>query len=178
MIRSRPLLIAGSLLFILAACASPVRHTPSARPAADSSPTYTAKDSVVPEAPAPPPIQSEVQKPTPLEPARNVFFSYRSTRVPKEALPVLAEIAQALKADRLRHVTLIAHADHHGSKEFSVALADMRAAAVQAELVKLGARPTQIRKWSRGSEMTPSAGCNTEPCRQKMRRVELLLSER
>ena len=93
-----------------------------------------------------------------VDPLRNVQFAYRSAVVPKGALPLLTGIASVLKADRRRYVTVIAYADHHGSNEFSVALAGMRAAAVKAELVRLGVRRTQVRNRSRGSEMASASG--------------------
>lgn len=164
------------LLLMLAACAGSPRSASPLPTDEPGQPRQTAVP-VMPSPPAPAPALAAAQEPA-SDSAREVLFAYRSTRVPQKALPMLSEIAKSLKSDRLHHVTLIAHADSMGSREFSVAIASKRAAAVEAELLKLGVRPTQIRKHSMGNAKVPRGGCGTEACRQNMRRVELQLWER
>ncbi len=171
--------LAGVLALILVSCASlappaPPGVPPSADVPAEAAPQKSITE-VSPLPPAAPEVAVEPGKPA-ADPIPRVLFAYRSVALPEDALPKLTDIAEALKADRLRHVTLVAYADYVGSREFNVARSGSRASAVKEALLKLGVRATQIRKSLRGIETLPPSGCEGESCRQMARRVELHLS--
>lgn len=105
-----------------------------------------------------------------------VVFSPGSVEVPRNAAPVLEEIASKLKADPLVNVVLVGHTEDLGSTEFSVAVASKCAQAVSRALVKRGARSNQIRLLARGHEKA-ARRCTSAACRKKQRRVEIVLSE-
>lgn len=165
-------------LALLSACAVMPRPAPSPIPDDIEVPHVEAVEDESPRAPSVDPALPAAATATnpPARPTHEILFAYRSSQVPQQAQTQLIEIAQILKADRMRHVILVAHADFQGSKEFSVALADKRANAVMTELLKLGVRRTQVRKQAIGNTRAPRGDCASDSCRQKMRRVVLQLS--
>lgn len=141
----------------LAACAAPAPTVVSApRPPAPA------------RASVPPPAEVAA---TPLAPS--IYFSRGDAEVPSTAAPLLDQMAEELRGDRLRRLVLRAHTDHMGSKEYCLALSEKWAALVEAALVRRGVRGTQILIRARGRELAPA--CDSESCRGSWRRVELVL---
>ena len=64
------------------------------------------------------------------------------------------------------------HTDERGGREYNLALGQKRANAVRVELIKYGARESQIEAYSYGSEKPKALGSNEEAWSQN-RRVEL-----
>lgn len=139
---------------------SPTATTPAARPM------------IATAAPTPPPASVEA----PAANVSSVFFAEDSDRVEGPARRKLQEAAERLKSRRRSDVTLIGHAEDKGSTELSIALAQKRVDAVAEVLEGFGVWPRQIRRVSYGNEAAPATDCRNEPCRQRMRRVDLRFS--
>lgn len=111
-----------------------------------------------------------------IDESSSVFFALGSSTVTPSEKGKLTLAAQRLKDDRELDITLIGHTDDNGSRSLNVAVADARVASVSAALKRLGVRTQQIKKKVSGSEKS-SGVCRSEACRQKMRRVELVISK-
>lgn len=106
-----------------------------------------------------------------------VIFSPGSADIPRTATPVLDDVAAKLKADPLVSVVLVGHTEDLGSTEFAVAVASKCTQAVGKELIKRGARPSQIRMMPRGHQKTAAKRCTSAACKKQMRRVDIVMSE-
>lgn len=104
---------------------------------------------------------------------RSVFFARRSSDISSEALSVLELHASRLRADSRLVVTLVGHSDHLGSRSYNLAIAEQRVAAVAKALRNMDVQRGQIRKYGLGSEK-PGLLCQSEQCRRKLRRVDLV----
>lgn len=173
MSRSNPRIpgLCGALLTAwLAGCASPkpvIQETP---PPAPSHP--------IPAAP-PPVAEAEPggEKGQPPLPEENcIYFTLRSSTISAKERPKLDAVAEQLLEDRKQVVTLIGHANDNGSPSFNLAVSDSRVAAVAEQLRKRGVARAQIRREALGSERIPK-NCRSNECRQKSRKVELILSK-
>jgi len=106
----------------------------------------------------------------------NIYFSLGGVTVNSRERAKLQQHASYLKEHPEQSVTLIGYTDDLGSRNYNVAIAEQRVAAVRKLLRSYRVPGGQIRRYSVGSEKTPKT-CKTEQCRQKMRRVELRYSE-
>lgn len=166
---SVPYLRVLALTALLSACATTQGPTePAAVTGANSAP---AELTLAPRISLPPPAAN---LPPPFD-GPQVVFPLGSSRVPPTAASILDDIAAKLKADPLVNVVLIGHTEDLGSAEFAVAVAGRCTQAVSQELIKRGARPSQIRMLARGHENTPPR-C-TGACQKKMRHVDIVLSQ-
>lgn len=134
---------------------------------------------------APPPATAQEQKAaavdrkvmvTANQVENNIYFSLGGVTVNRQERAKLQQHASYLKENPEKSVTLIGYTDDLGSRNYNVAIAEQRVAAVRKLLRSYRVPGGQIRRYSVGSEKTPKA-CKTEQCRQKMRRVELRYSE-
>ncbi|WP_313951567.1 OmpA family protein [Accumulibacter sp.] len=105
----------------------------------------------------------------------NIYFSLGSVTVVSREKAKLQLHAEYLKQNPDTTVTLIGYTDDLGSRNYNVAIAEQRVLSVRKLLRSYHVPGGQIRRYSVGSEKTPTA-CKTSLCRQKMRRVELLYS--
>ncbi len=129
-----------------------------------------------PPVPAETAYQAEQKAMADVDDSNSIFFALGSSTVTPGERGKLTQAAQRLKDDRELDITLIGHTDDNGSRSLNVAVADARVASVSAILKSLGVRTQQITKKVSGSEK--SAGvCRSEVCRQKMRRVDLVISK-
>lgn len=104
-----------------------------------------------------------------------LFFGAGSAAISPEGKRMLQALAERLKENRRATITLIGHSDDTGSTEFDVAMAQRRVDAAATELQKAGLASRQIRRVSYGNESGASAPCSSEPCRQRERRVDLVV---
>lgn len=102
-----------------------------------------------------------------------VFFPRGSAVLDDAAIDVLRVHAERLRDDPRLKVLLVGHSDHLGSRSFNLAIAEQRTAVVKAKLREFGVQARQIAQRSYGNEK-PGASCQSESCRQKMRRVDLV----
>lgn len=105
---------------------------------------------------------------------RTVFFTRGSAALNYRERQKLEIIAERLAADRSLHVTLLGYANDNGSSSFNLAVSDNRVSAVAAFLRVRGVHGSQITARALGSEKV-SLNCRSSNCRQKFRRVDLLV---
>ncbi len=105
----------------------------------------------------------------------SIFFSLGSSTINERERDKLRHIAILLKSNKAMYVTLIGHANDNGSSSFNLAVADARVESVGTVLKKSGVKAPQIKKKVIGGEKISSA-CQSQECRRKMRRVELIIS--
>lgn len=122
------------------------------------------------------PVSPVKQREPKLDPDHAVYFSRASFDLPEDALVTLRKYADQLNGDRHLVVTLIGSTDDLGSKEMCVAIATRRAAAVEDQLISLGVRARQIRKYARGCDAAIDPSCTSDNCRKQYRRVELRIN--
>lgn len=118
----------------------------------------------------------EVEEIPAIQEGSAVFFTLGSAALNYKERQKLEVIAQQLSADRNQHVMLIGHANDNGSSSYNLAVSDSRVVAVAAFLRKHGVQNGRIRTQAQGSEKIPMT-CRSSVCRQKSRRVDLVVSK-
>jgi OOP family OmpA-OmpF porin len=93
-----------------------------------------------PVAPPPPPPPPPVVAPK----VFIVFFDFDKSNLTAEAQAVVAEAVNAVKAGNVVHVLVTGHTDTVGSHAYNQGLSERRAAAVKAEMIRLGMSDGQI----------------------------------
>lgn len=106
--------------------------------------------------------------------ANEVSFEFDSAVVKPAFEPTLARLAEVLVKYQGNHVTIVGHTDSTGSAIYNEGLSRQRAAAVEAELTRLGVPANRMSAVGQG-EGLPRASNATEAGRQLNRRVEILL---
>ena len=105
-----------------------------------------------------------------------VFFTLGSATLKLKEKQKLEVIAQRLAADPSQRVLLLGHANDNGSSSYNLAVSDSRVTIVADFLRKQGVQSGRIRKQALGSEKV-AASCRSSVCRQKSRRVDLVVSK-
>ena len=137
-------------------------------------PPPAAKPVAQPAPPPPPPAPAPAPMP---EPARNylVFFDWDKADLTPEATAIIRDAATA--AGKLKSVRIDAtgHADRSGPARYNMGLSQRRAAAVQAELVRLGVPVNEIAIYAMGETdpLVPTPDGVREP---QNRRVQIVLN--
>ncbi len=104
---------------------------------------------------------------------RIIYFSYDSSDVQPEYIPLVNSHAGYLASNPGRSVVLEGHADERGSPEYNIALGEQRAKAV-ARLMKMqGVNDGQIQIVSFGEEK-PAVSGHDDSAWQQNRRVEIV----
>lgn len=175
-----PSIVLAAILSLAGCAASPPHDevaapqpAPSASTVAPSSTTPAASSASAPVETADS-VSADVAPPV-LVDENNVFFRIRSTLISAEDQEKLKLHAGRLKADRRATVTLIGHTDELGSRSYNLALTEERLSAVTKQLRSYGVLPRQIRR-NRSGGVRQHAGCTTDECRDRVRRVELVYS--
>jgi outer membrane protein OmpA-like peptidoglycan-associated protein len=88
--------------------------------------------------------------------------------------PTLAKVAEVLTRYQDNEVTIVGHTDSTGSETYNESLSQRRAAAVLAELKRLGVPASRLQALGQG-ESQPRASNATAAGREQNRRVEILL---
>ncbi|MEZ5663033.1 MAG: OmpA family protein [Burkholderiaceae bacterium] len=101
-----------------------------------------------------------------------VYFDFDQYVVKPEFLPVISEVAGALKANPQARIQLEGHTDRHGSREYNVSLGHRRAEAVRRVMSLHGVPDSQMEAVSFGKEKPAST--NSTPDGDALnRRTEL-----
>lgn len=127
-----------------------------------------------PAPPAPPPV-AQAPPPRPAKKKivlRSVHFDFDKSIIRPDAVPVLNEAAETLKAEGGIAVIVEGHTDSVGTDAYNQKLSHRRADAVRQYLVKHGIPATRITTEGLG-ESRPVASNDTEDGRAQNRRVEL-----
>lgn len=157
------------LTLVVAGCSSGGPVTGDS-PAASSAATPVTKVASAPQASVA--ERSEPAAPAPGD-ANTVFFRRGSAALDDAALTALRTHAERLRDDPRLVVTLVGHTDHLGSRSFNLAIAEQRTTAVKTKLRELGVPAKQVRQRNYGNEKA-AAGCRSEECRARMRRVDFV----
>jgi peptidoglycan-associated lipoprotein len=104
---------------------------------------------------------------------RIIYFEYDSSDIRSDYRRVIEAHATYLSQNPDTTITLEGHADERGSREYNLALGELRAKAVKQQMLILGASSSQIRLVSYGEER-PAVEGHDEASWQQNRRVEIL----
>ena len=118
----------------------------------------------------------EVEETPVIQEENAVFFTLGSATLKLKERQKLEVIAQRLAADPSQRVLLLGHANDNGSSSYNLAVSDSRVTVVAEFLRKQGVQSGRIRKQALGSEKV-AASCRSSVCRQKSRRVDLVVSK-
>jgi len=119
----------------------------------------------VAQAPPPPPVKKKIV-------LRNVHFDFNKSTIRPDAVPVLNEAVEILKAQGGIAVIVEGHTDSVGTDAYNLKLSRRRADAVRQYLVKHGIPSSRITAEGFG-ESRPVASNDTADGRAQNRRVEL-----
>ena len=108
---------------------------------------------------------------------RTVYFDFDDSVILDGDRPILEAHAQYLSQNPGAAVTLEGHTDERGTREYNLALGELRAISVRQYMSLLGASGQQLRTVSYGEERPASMGHNEEAWAQN-RRVEIIYRNR
>ena len=103
---------------------------------------------------------------------KSIYFDLDEYTVKKEFIPLLKQHAEFLIKNPNEFVFIEGHTDERGGKEYNLSLGQKRANAVRVELMKYGAKDSQLEAYSYGSEKPKALG-STEEAWSQNRRVDL-----
>jgi outer membrane protein OmpA-like peptidoglycan-associated protein len=106
----------------------------------------------------------------------DVLFDTGKATLKPGAYPTIERVANALKNEPDRRVTIEGHTDSVGSDDFNLALSQRRADSVQTALLERGVSAEQVSSVGKG-EGFPVASNDDSGGRQRNRRVELIFAE-
>lgn len=92
----------------------------------------------------------------------DIHFDFDKSFIREDAKPVLAKIAEAMKANRPAALSIEGHCDERGTAEYNMALGERRAEAAKKYLVSLGVRADSLSTISYGEEKPVDPGHNEE----------------
>ncbi len=102
-----------------------------------------------------------------------IYFDYDESLITDQGREIIQAHAEYLSTRRSLSVLLEGHADERGTREYNLALGDLRADAVNLELQKLGIDGSRITTISHGEEV-PVADGHDEESWSLNRRVEII----
>jgi OOP family OmpA-OmpF porin len=100
------------------------------------------------------------------------YFDFNSDVIKQQYVANLSQVADVIKADSKRSVTIAGHTDNVGTPEYNTALGRRRAQAVKRILEKFGVAPARLKVKSYG-ESKPKADNGSPEGRARNRRVEI-----
>jgi outer membrane protein OmpA-like peptidoglycan-associated protein len=104
----------------------------------------------------------------------DVLFEFGQSRLTREALSTIGEIADAVAKSPSRRISVEGHTDAVGSIDYNYRLSDARALAVARELERNKVSARRISTKALG-ETEPIASNRTEQGRSRNRRVEVVI---
>ena len=104
----------------------------------------------------------------------DVFFEFDSARLTSDAYRVAGHVAEVVKRQPERHISVEGHTDSVGTVAYNQRLSVDRARSVADELARDGVPRRRLSVVGHG-ESTPIATNNTASGRQKNRRVEVVI---
>jgi peptidoglycan-associated lipoprotein len=106
-----------------------------------------------------------------------IYFSYDSSEIQPDFIPIIAAHARYLAVHSTQRVTLEGHGDERGSREYNIALGEQRGKTVAGKLTLQGTSDSQLDNVSYGEEK-PAAFGSDESAWEQNRRVELVYQGR
>ncbi len=104
---------------------------------------------------------------------RVIYFEYDSSAVLADYRPAVEAHAAYLANNPGTVITLEGHADEQGSREYNLALGELRAKSLKQQMVLMGASPEQITTVSYGEER-PAEDAHDDEAYSLNRRAELV----
>lgn len=104
---------------------------------------------------------------------RTIYFEYDSSDLTEDSMATVREHGRYLSSNPSRLVRLEGHADERGTREYNLALGELRAKTVREILMLEGAQQDQVELVSFGEERPAVAGVD-EAALQLNRRVEIV----
>lgn len=104
----------------------------------------------------------------------DIHFDYDKAFIREDAKPVLAKVANAVKAGRASSLLIEGHCDERGTAEYNIALGERRAQATKKYLESLGVGAGSLSTVSFGEEKPVDPG-HTEAAWAKNRRAHFVL---
>lgn len=104
---------------------------------------------------------------------RTIYFEYDSADLTEDSMSTVREHGRYLSSNPGRLVRLEGHADERGTREYNLALGELRAETVREILILEGAQLEQVEIVSFGEERPAVAGVD-ESALQLNRRVEIV----
>ncbi len=101
----------------------------------------------------------------------NIEFDFGKANVKEESIPVIRDVASAMKKYPEMKIKITGHTDSIGTEEFNMELSKKRAEAVKEKLVGLGIQPNRLETEGLG-ESKPLVPNNSEENMRKNRRTE------
>jgi peptidoglycan-associated lipoprotein len=174
----KKVLIAVSLVALLAACSSPVKLDDV--PVVDKSATVVTPNAgantdgagVAKGAVAPVDLSKNNNDSLMQLSSRVIYFDYDSFVIRQEFQTVIESHAKFIKSDKNRKVVIEGHTDERGGREYNLALGQKRAEAVRKALSLLGVVEGQIEAVSFGKEKPAVLG-SSDAAMEKNRRAEI-----
>ncbi|MCX6155239.1 MAG: OmpA family protein [Candidatus Kapabacteria bacterium] len=108
---------------------------------------------------------------------KNIEFDFNKSTIKEESLPIIAEIAEALKKNENYKIEIRGHTDDIGAEEFNLKLSERRALAVKEELIKLGIAGKRLKTLNYGKSR-PLVPNDNDENRKKNRRIEFVIIEK
>ena len=167
----RPMTLAAcaAALLLLAGCAAEPKRQPAPEPLPAARPV-TSEPVVRPVEPPRPTYKGPWEDPSSPLYNRTIFFDYDSAEIDPSYIAVMRTHAAYLGQNNGRRVTLEGHTDERGSRDYNLALGDLRADAVRRFMTAEGVAPDQLATLSYGEEK-PAATGHSEATWRKNRRV-------
>lgn len=103
----------------------------------------------------------------------DIHFDYDQAFIREDAKPILAKIANAMKANRSSSLLIEGHCDERGTAEYNLALGERRAEATKKFLQSLGVGAASLSTVSFGEEKPVDPG-HTEAAWAKNRRAHFV----
>ena len=102
----------------------------------------------------------------------SVYFDLDEYTVQEKYKPLLKKHGEFLAKNQNEFVFIEGHTDERGGREYNLALGQKRANAIRMELMRYGAKDSQLEAYSYGSEKPKALG-STEEAWSQNRRVDL-----
>jgi len=174
----KKILLAMSLVSILAACSSPVKLDDV--PVVDKSATAVSPDGsatgdgagVAKGAVTTVDLTKNNTDSLMQSTSRIIYFDYDSFVIRSEFQAVIEAHAKFIKSDKNRKVVIEGHTDERGGREYNLALGQKRSEAVRRALTLLGVADAQVEAVSFGKEKPAMLG-STDEAMEKNRRAEI-----
>jgi peptidoglycan-associated lipoprotein len=160
----------AAALILLAGCAAGPKRGPAPEPLPAGRPAPSEPVVTRPVEPEQPVYKGPWEDPSSPLYNRTIYFDYDSAEIDPGYIAVMRTHAGYLGQNPGRRVTLEGHTDERGSRDYNLALGDLRADAVRRFMTAEGVSPDQMATLSYGEER-PAATGHSEAAWRKNRRV-------
>ncbi len=169
------LLLAASLILLVAACKRDTRPDNVVQPPVDDTPPAQVETN--PLDPNDDTDPRNLDNPASNLSKRIIYFDFDRSVIRPEFREILASHARYASSNGTARIVLESHADERGSREYNLGLGERRGNSVESALSAGGAGGNQVEVVSYGEER-PTCNQSSETCWQNNRRVEIVYTAR